>query len=59
MNEPVTQPKLSSQDFIMSQLNTSDMPNSLLDLPHVSKLNHLLIKNFKSFSKSSSYFQEE
>ena len=46
---------LTSQDFVMSQLNTDDLPQSITQIPKIHKLDHLVIKNFKSFSKMFCY----
>ena len=50
MNERLSQPNLTSQDFMMSQLDSDDMPAGIMSLPHIAKLENLIIKNFKSFS---------
>ncbi len=57
MHKPPSKPSLTSQDFVMSQLSSTDMPSDLFSLPLISKLDHLVIKNFKSFSTHLFYFR--
>ena len=50
MIEGIASLALTSQDYLMSQIPSSDMPNNLLNYPAIVKLDCILIKNFKSFS---------
>ncbi len=50
MIEGMTNLALTSQDYLMSQIPSSDMPNNLLNYSAIVKLDCILIRNFKSFS---------
>lgn len=44
----ISQP-LTSQDFVMSQVPSEDMPSYLSTYPALLRLDNLMITNFKSF----------
>jgi len=59
MNETVSQLNLTSQDFLMSQLNSADIPAGIMSISRIKKIDNMIIKSFKSFSTFLFYFQEE